>query len=202
MELFLQNSKDLRMSSRGSSRHSHWDYSVIAGVFHMEDWTARRVFSLDTICLWWIFWISRCRIFWISRCGIFWRILVAIRPVVVLIVMFTIASVWVAPAHLITAIIFVKLCQFIYLPLFESGGPCFAHILIQSDRGFLKSYIRGSNFDFQESSPDVLDWHNRISEIIHNWIRLQSSAIEETSIEAKFVLLGRGNVDILKEAVG
>ena len=101
-----------------------------------------------------------------------------------------------------TVIIFVKLCQFIYLPLFESGGPCFAHILIQSDRGFLKSNVRGSNFDFQESSPDVLDWHNRISEIIHNWIRLQSSAIEETSIEAKFVFLRRRNVDILKVAVG
>ena len=61
---------------------------------------------LDIICLWWIFWISRCRIFW--------RILVAIGPVVVLIVMFTIASVWVAPAHLMTVIIFVKLSLFTY----------------------------------------------------------------------------------------
>ena len=42
------------------------------------------------------------------------------------------------------------ICQimFIYLPLFESGGPCFARILTQSDRGFLKSNIRGSNFVF------------------------------------------------------
>ena len=69
-------------------------------------------------------------------------------------------------------IIFVKLCQFIYLPLFESGGPCFARILTQSDRGFLKKSIRGSNFDFQGSSPDALDLHNGISEIIQKWIRL------------------------------
>ena len=136
VESFLQNSKDLRMSSRGSCRHSPEILPYIVGVFHMEDWTAKRVFSLDIICLGWIFWISR-------------HILVAIRPVVVLIVMFTIASVWVAPAHLMTIIIFVQLCQFIYLPLFESGGPCFAHILIQSDRGFLKSNIRGNNFVFQ-----------------------------------------------------
>ena len=65
-------------------------------------------------------------------------------------------------------IIFVKLCQFIYLPLFESGGPCFARILTQSDRGFLKKSIRGSNFDLN----DALDLHNGISEIIQKWIRL------------------------------
>ena len=162
MELFLQNWKDLRMSSRSSCRHSHRDYSVIVGVFHMEDWTAKingsltrhNLFAVDILNIQVQDILPHPRSQQARGCthSNVHHSLRMSRPS--------------APDNAV--IIFVKLCQFIYLPLFESGGPCFARILTQSDRGFLKKSIRGSNFDLN----DALDLHNGISEIIQKWIRL------------------------------